>query len=1256
MSPITFTFELFRRSISNANPAVWQRLWHALVCADGFRAGVPLHAILTDDRITVGDGGVDVLVTQGAAVKAHLIPARPSIWSVKSGEAALSTSTLKSELQETNHPDLVAKWRDGWQYVYCVCESASMRQRNALTKAANALCARDGLPSDRITLLFDDQLCRALTHHPAVLQRFCPQLGLQGALTHETWGKSKTSHFNAGAKFVDFDNRARVMERVRHHLTSRDGPAILHLAGLSGIGKTRLVYEACADPRLHGSILYFPTFMEGRALVDRLRQEPECSAVILIDEVSLTEYSNLRDSLTDVGDRVRCVSIGPGTRNDRSNRQVEVLDPPSDERQVVQVLRANSPPQLSDSTLEQIAKASSSDLRFALLLLQVVLQDPSLSLSPETLAQVLMDSEEIFNRVLRLFSKEAGALDDDFRKRYRWLTLGAQVGVSQPREKELEFIAEQAGEPVHLLQVAVGQARECGLGEVLAHMFEAVPRGLATSLFARKLWPLIGHRFSDLLGAVPSDSFLRAIMQRVEMCPEHVREEVVEAFDGHFRAVLGPPSLETIESEERVRTVRRWTELSPRAGLDWLASAIEQASIERLRSFSGAGWASCGPRREIVWLLEHLACFGEHFHRCEPLLFRLALTENERCANNATGTWCEKFQVYLSSTEVPYPERCDLLVRRLEDVSAESAELLLRGLVSAVTPPQSAMAPPEVVGGRLVPPEWRPQVDIYHLFVDLIRRALPILSAWPVELRPVARRAVIAAFGQLYKQDTHDELVRFFEPMSDREERLALLVALRELASRLGRPRKDPAIADMKRRVERWASSLAPTELVERLKLLLGRHTWEFDREGKLDKDGWRRPYRAIVKELERSPDVLDRASSWIDSDGKPGARALGWTLGESPRTEVFRPVIEAWLNAGIGLETVCGYLHVHRDANAGQLPAWAADLLDDLASTRPAVATRVTVSIDPSDRGLARVKRCAAVDPDATRAEIGQMFGEPWERTLGPTGQAWVLNQLWPDPPDESQQAGAAALFLAEMYGHRKGDLPIEPELLPALSRLVNAPPDLDQPHAAVWWQHLAIRLARRDPEPVLETCLRRVLTVGAPRTAGEREAIAVISDIADRRPALVAERIVRSVANVEHLWHRHIEDWQGVFSKLSADALEAAVRSADRHVVERIGQFVPDPGINGDGTPKLPAITEWYLRTYGGIASCFREFSIGRWNGRVRSGGASGRASEVQALTAAYANHPIPALRRWIADVRGEHEAALRAELAEAAEERRW
>jgi hypothetical protein len=1231
-------------------------MWHALVCADGFRAGLPLEAILTDDRITVKDGGVDVLVTHGTTAKAHLLPERPSIWSVKSGKTAISTSTLKKELRKTTHPDLVAKWRSGSQYVYCVCEPTSPSQCDALAKAANALCAREGLPSDRITLFFVDHLCQGLMHYPAVLQRFYPQLGLQGALTHETWGKSKTNHFNAGAKYVDFDDRARVMERVRRHLTSRDDPAVLHLAGLSGIGKTRLVYEACADPRLHGSILYFPTFIAAKTLVDRLRQEPECSAMIVIDEVSLTEYSQLRDGLADLGDRVRCVSIGPGTRSDRSNQQVVVLPPPSDARQVIDVLRANSPPQLSDSALHQIAKASSSDLRFALLLLQVVLQDPSLSLSPETLAQVLMDSREIFNRILRLFSNEEGVLDENFRTRYQWLTLGAHVGVSEPRKEELEFIATQAGAPAALFQKTVGLARRCGLGEVLAHMFEAVPRGLATSLFAQELWPEISHRFSDVLKAVPNDSFLRAIMQRVEMCPEHVREEVLDSFDGHFRTVLGPPSLEAIESEERTRTVRRWVELSPNTGLDWLTSAIERSSIERLRSFSGAGWASFGPRREIVWLLEHLACFCEHFHRCEPLLFQLALAENEQCANNATGIWCEKFRVYLSNTEVPFPQRCDVLIDRLKVVDAGSADLLLRCLVSALTRPHSVMAPPEFIGGRLVPPEWRPDVDIYQLFVDLIRGALPVLSAWPVELRPVARRAVIAAIDQFYKQDTHDELVRFFEPSSDREERLALLAALRELANRLGRRRKDPAIAEMKERVERWASSLAPTELAERLKLLLSRHTWEFDREGKLDKDGWRRPYRAIVKELEQSPDVLVGTSTWIDSDGKPGARALGWTLGEFPRTEVFRPVIEAWLNAGVGLETACGYLHVHRDANAGQLPAWAADLLDGLAATRPGVAAKVTVSIDPSDRGLARVKSSTAVDPNVTRAEIGQMFGESWESVLGPTGQAWVLDQLWPDPPHRSPRNGLAALFIAEMYAYRKRDLPIERELLPPMNRLVHDPPDLDHSHAAVWWQQLALRLAKQHPEPVLETCLRRVLDDHTHRRAGDKEAITVISSIADRHPALVAERVILSIASQKHLWHLHIESWQAVFAKLPVEVVEKVIEREGPHAADRIGQYIPDPALNEDGTPKLPAITAWYLKTHGGRTPCFREFSIGRWNGRVRNGSASGRAPEIEALVAAYANHPIPALRRWASDLASDHEAALIRERAETVETRRW
>lgn len=400
------------------------------------------------------------------------------------------------------------------------------------------------------------------------------------------------------------------------------------------------------------------------------------------------QHIELRNRLHGLGARVRAISIGPAGIRDASRDTIAILPPPGMTSGVLAVLKSHAPATIPQQGLEHIANQSAHDLRFALLMLDAVSRDPTLLVDLGNLVRALHDTKSLYARVLQLFAGSQG-LDAGFQNRYPWLTLAAHVGVKAPREAELAFISQHASIPLIDLDRTVAQAIACGLGDRPAHIFEAVPRGMATRLFADVLWPIIEPRFQELLKMAPDDSFVRSIMQRVEMCPESVKKEVTSRLDGYFRGKLGNATLAALTDRDSSRTLRSWAELSPEVGLSWLKTAIEGASIEELRAFEGSsrlGWGPSGPRRDVVWLLEHLACFAEYFPACEAMLFRLAVSENEDIGNNATATWVEKQRVILSSTQVPYAEWNE------EAIEKRGRELLGRALRIWPGPPARTSA------------------------------------------------------------------------------------------------------------------------------------------------------------------------------------------------------------------------------------------------------------------------------------------------------------------------------------------------------------------------------------------------------------------------------------------------------------------------------------------------------------------------------------------------------------------------------------
>lgn len=1236
-----FSFQDVQHEVGHQNSKRWEEIWYDLAAVDGHRAGVPVDAIHWDDRVSAPDGGRDFVIDKGATRQgAIFVPDRASVWSVKSGKNGKSIVTLQAELDEKKHPDLIDAIKSGHMYVYCLCHAASSHDRNALRLEADKRCAAMGVGNDSVKLLFDNHLCEGLKKYPGVLNRYCPNLSRTKGKTLDQWGQPRP-HFDTGVPYVDIANRRGWIDGLVTHLGASDNSPVLHIAGLSGIGKTRLVYEACRVARVP-DIMYFESYLGCMELVQRIDDDDDLMVRFVVDEVTLDQHVELRNKLHGYGARVRVISIGPAGMRDESRETIRVLPRPETTTGVLAVLKQHAPTTVPPSGLEHIAEQSGHDLRFALLMLDAVQRDPELIASPSNLVRALNDTTTLYSRVLRLFSSHTGH-DKAFEDRYPWLTLGAHIGVRPPRHSEIAFIANRASCSLIDLERTVANAVAYGLGDQPAHLFEAVPRGMATRLFTDVLWPMIQFRFKELLEAAPDESFVRSIMQRVEMCPDTVRREVTSRIDEHFRSQLGFPSLSALQDHIASRTLRSWAELSPDAGLPWLRQAIDEAPLEQLRAFEGSGgWGPAGPRRDVVWLLEHLACFAEHFATCEAMLFRLAAAENEDIANNATAIWVEKHRVLLSNTQTPYPERINILLARMTAATPDTMRLLMKAFVGSVTSPYSATAPPPTVGGRLVPPEWRPYgLRIYDLFTNTIVEGLRVISGLPPELQRVAREVITSEITTFYKKDTHAALVDFFAGPLDVEERLKLNSALEGLRLRL-QDDADPKVVALAAAVSNWEELVAPKDLSERTRLVVGRPPWSYATNAASSSDAWEKPYCEIVRELRAQPDVLRDLATWLDKSEEGGKWSFGRMLAVEGSSAEFDEIIEDWLAACKCLD-VCGGFLAERRVAQGALPLWATNALDRQIDSAPSLVARMTIAVDPTETGWVRVRKCIEADRSAMAEYLGRLFGTEWEAVIGPSGQAWVLDQLWPESGPRDEAAGTTALHLFEMFWHRHKKSSLPPELLPTVRRLVFTPPNLRRNHNAYIWKDLALSLAKAEPISVTAFVAKVALDYRTFQGEGSGEAVGVLHELVGENDETIIDAILQTLAEMPYKMPMEAEAFQKLFASLAASTVANKVDAKGVDAARSIGQFVPDPGVTPDGTALLPALTEWYMRVYGDDEECFHEFCTGRWNGRWQVGWAWERQSEVDRLIKAYADHPIKSLRRWAAGTKRNHEADI-------------
>ncbi len=1188
----------------------FEKMIHDLIRAEAWACEIAPDQIDWDYRTNVPDGGRDVLVMVGNQRTDRLfIPPVKSVWSAKSGLDGLEPGTFRREINE--HPKVISHLQEGGAYIWCVAPAADNNKRDRLRDALAALATEHGFAAQQIHFFFLDTITHWLNQHLGLIAVHFPNLP-HGWKTLAEWRRLDR---NRNVVWVEFGDRARLVEEIRQHLLTTSGNNVLHLAGWSGIGKTRTTQQACEDPALEG-VLYFPTLGAFKSDFEgHLTRHEGIRAAIVIDEVEIEEFALLQTRLSDFQGRLRVVTIGAGTNKSIMFREgVKSVSLPDSATDVTQVIRS-SDSSLSTEQAQNIANWCDHDLRLALLLTESNKRDPGLAEQPIT------SVDDVWYRVTRLFESEIGDADN-FRDLYEILSLCLDIGNIGEKRCELEHLAAYFGKPAPELDQVIAQACDVGLGRQQGRFFEAAPRALARRVFERWGWGRIRNNALQFFSGLPTERLQRRFIERIQECDQHTREEAASVLNDWLRGRFPVADITLISDRESSRTFAQYAETYPLGGLQWLGQAVEQASPDQLLAFDGksdfgGGWRG---RRQVVWLCQHLAQFPEHFWDCEAILFRLAQYETEEnVVNNSLGVWQGLFLPFLSNTPLSFDVRWRHLMKRLSQATDQHLSLIIAAAMKALSQSVddwiTGTSLPQIVGGRPVPPMWAPANDgeIYRMASFAAAQLIEMVKGMSSEHYKFSKAAIIDNVSTFIRLGSLETLREWLAPQNMTDEELRQLrLSLDHHINWLNQQANDDPESGIRRQdyekewarralehVLPWRRALDPQSLNERIVEITGRNSWEQVSDGLMDPLDVSDIYEELAAKALKAPEELNRLWDWFNSESPLSDFEFGRALGKLDLNGTLEKDLLAQLAQGRCVNLVAGYFDGLNRCR-GEVSAHLVDTLDAMADTHPDVAMFVTLRADISESGFRRLLRLTPQAKPGTYSWLGDLrVGQSWPQLMSIERQVQVMVLLAEVGQSGQPQAYDLALKLACQWTpvDVKFSAALADAVLPILTK------SLAQSRLSTrgWYW---MRAVGKLPDSHLSHKIDLLIEAVKGHFSLSSDALSKLGEILRSHPTEATNTLEAKILSIDHEDRRLLGDLLSLFDAGQIETVQKLVRKLGGIGARALAEHLSAPYPTAEDPIHVPPMTAWLLDEFADDDQVFGIFCAGRHSHQIYVG----------------------------------------------------
>lgn len=711
-------FTLQVSDLTNLGPDRAVEFFRRLLWAESARVGIGRNLIDVPDCINVGDGGIDAFIKDADPSTDELVPAGTTGFQIKSSD--LKPSACKKELHEDGDLDKPIKSEikrildQGGTYVLALFADITTRQKTDREEAIGENLTRLGY-SNPVRLYTTNQLTGFTERFPALLARF--KNDLNQCLSYDSW--SETRDVVTPKQFVFDENRKRAIEEIRRQLrTPEDQCQIIRVTGLSGIGKTRLVFETLSADDFKNRVIYVRAD-EFRVsdLNYALQKDQNLSAIVVIDECDLQQHDRFMRYFERSGKRLAVFTLSDDIGDIPRPSSLYPLEPLG--REAIEEILKTEVPDFPTNAISRLSEFADGYPRIA-----VLLTESYLAVSPVSEDFLTINDDALIDRLI-------DGRKVDFRTTRRvlqGLSLFRKVGYEGQVSTESEWLAEFVNVDWYDFKEVVSEQYRRGI--IRGDYYRYVTPFMLRIHLLKEWWESHGFTKENF------NAFGASI-------PEQFRADLLDRFFDHLPYIAttarGREFAESVLGENSVFS--DGSVLRTRIGADFfmkLAEAHPRSALKCLRRTIGT-WDRASllqftiGRREVVWSLGKIAMWRDLFADAARLLLALGEAENEGCSNNASGVFAELFSSgygSLAPTEAPPPERFPILIEAFDSSSKERHSLALKACDQGLASRDFfRLTGSEHQGLRKEPHLWMPETygelfDAYRQVWCLLRERL----------------------------------------------------------------------------------------------------------------------------------------------------------------------------------------------------------------------------------------------------------------------------------------------------------------------------------------------------------------------------------------------------------------------------------------------------------------------------------------------------------------------------------------------------